>query len=1003
MKKLLAIIAAMLAIINVAHAYDFESGGIYYNITSDNTVAVTFGGEYTDDVIIPEKVTYSDTEYSVTSIGDFAFSGYPSLTSIELPSSLVEIGIMAFYNCSSLINIELPSSVNDIGYYAFYGCSSLINIEIPSSVVSIGVSAFQNCSSLQEISVSEVNENYASVDGVLYNKEVSTLICCPCGKSGDFTVPSSVTSIGYAAFSGCTSLTSIELPSSLKTIGGDAFKGCSSLTSIEIPSSVTSIGNVYPLFNNCTSLQQISVASDNLNFASVDGVLYFKDLSTLICCPCGKSGELSISSSVKYINDLAFYNCTSLTSIELPSSVDYIDYSAFCRCTSLTKVISLNPEPPTLGSDVFESCPIETVYVPADAVTAYQAADDWKNYNIQDVATTGIPSNFEVEGIYYKVTSFTNKNLKVTSGDTEYSGDVVIPEKVAYSGIEFSVTSIGERAFNWCTSLKSIVLPSSVTSIDEWAFYNCRSLTSIELPSSLISIGERAFESCKSLQEISVSEANENFTSIDGILYDKNVSTLVCCPGGKSGEFTVQSSVTTIGNYAFADCGSLTSIKLPSPVTTIGYGAFLYCYSLVSIELSSSLTSIDYYAFCDCRSLTSIELPSSLISIGERPFAGCESLQEIFVSEGNENYTSVDGVLYDKNVSTLVCCPGGKSGTFSVPSSVTSIGNDAFSYCYSLTSIEIPSSVTEIGGFAFRYCSSLVSINLPASLTSIGNEAFLGCRSLTSIELPSTVTKIDYSAFMECRSLTSIELPASLTSIEYSAFNRCESLKTVISLNPEPPTLRYNVFENSPIETVYVPTEAVSAYQSAEGWSEFNIVGMSNVGDEEVPVYVVSDIVEEEGTVQEAREEVSFDFVEYSEVATGQGTATLTREGSSEVVILPAAQIAGEATQARALRVVAADGKDYQVVQPLGNAATAAGNYTIHFPEGYFLLGTQKENSPAFTMSFTVGDMSGITDAIINSADAEYYTLQGVKVQGKPAPGIYICRQGNKATKVVVK
>jgi len=161
--------------------------------------------------------------------------------------------------------------------------------------------------------------------------------------------------------------------------------------------------------------------------------------------------------------------------------------------------------------------------------------------------------------------------------------------------------------------------------------------------------------------------------------------------------------------------------------------------------------------------------------------------------------------------------------------------------------------------------------------------------------------------------------------------------------------------------------------------------------------------LEEEGAVQEAREEVSFNFVEYSEVATGQGTATLTREGSSEVVNLPAAQIAGEAAQARALRVVAADGKDYQVVQPLGNAATADGNYTIHFPEGYFLLGTQKENSPAFTMSFTVGDVSGITDAIINSADAEYYTLQGVKVQGKPAPGIYICRQGNKATKVVVK
>jgi hypothetical protein len=752
MKKLLAIIAAMLAIINVAYAYDFESGGIYYNILLDNSVEVTYQKykeetpSYAGELIIPESVKYSDTEYKVTKIGFVAFYSCTSLTSIEIPESVTEIGMGAFLGCVELTNIGLPLSLSKIDDWAFAECNSLMNIKLPESITTIGESAFQECKSLASIEI-----------------------------------PKLVNEISKQTFYLCISLSSIELPSSLLSIDEFAFYDCSSLTSVEIPSSVTSIEN--DAFSGCKSLTSIDLPS-----------------------------------SLTSIDDYAFYGCSSLTRIELPTSVTSIGDAAFSRCYSLKTVTSLNPEPPTLGESVFYECPIETVYVPSEAIEAYQAADGWKEFNIQDVATKDIPSNFEVDGIYYKVTSVANKTLEVTSGYTNCSGAVVIPEKVTYSNMEFSVTSIGG-----------------------WLFCNCKSLTNIELPSSLTSIGDGAFYGCSSLE----------------------------------------------------------SIKLPTSVTSIGFGVF----------------------------------------------SGCKSL----------------------------------------------------------TSIDLPSSLKTIGGDAFEGCSSLTSIELPSSLTSIGEYTFLECSSLTSIGLPPTLTSIGDWAFKLCTSLETIKLPASVASISSGAFIYCTSLKTVTSLNPEPPTLGEYVFLECPIEAVYVPTEAVSAYKSAEGWSEFNIVGMSNVGDEAVPVYVVSDIVEEEGTVQEAREEVSFNFVEYSEVATGQGTATLTREGSSEVVNLPAAQIAGEATQARALRVVAADGKDYQVVQPLGNAATADGIYTIHFPEGYFLLGTQKENSPAFTMSFTVGDVSSITDAIINSADAEYYTLQGVKVQGKPAPGIYICRQGNKATKVVVK
>jgi hypothetical protein len=177
-------------------------------------------------------------------------------------------------------------------------------------------------------------------------------------------------------------------------------------------------------------------------------------------------------------------------------------------------------------------------------------------------------------------------------------------------------------------------------------------------------------------------------------------------------------------------------------------------------------------------------------------------LQDISVSEANDSYTSFDGVLYNKDISVLECYPAGKSDEFIVPSSVTGIGSGAFGGCTSLASIELPASLTVIGRYAFEGCTSLESIELPASLTTIGDYAFDGCTSLESIELP-----------------------ASLTTIGEAAFYKCESLKTVTSLNTEPPTLGEYVFNNCPIETVYVPNEAVMDYKSADGWNEFNIVG----------------------------------------------------------------------------------------------------------------------------------------------------------------------------------
>jgi hypothetical protein len=205
--------------------------------------------------------------------------------------------------------------------------------------------------------------------------------------------------------------------------------------------------------------------------------------------------------------------------------------------------------------------------------------------------------------------------------------------------------------------------------------------------------------------------------------------------------------VTAIGYVAFWGCTSLTSITIPSSVTVIGDSAFLRCSSLTSITIPSSVMVIDASAFWDCSSLTSITISSSVTVIGHHPFVGCVSLVSITVDSPNPAYTSVDGILFDKNIQTIITYPAGKTArTYTVPSSVTGIHDGAFYHCSSLTSIIIPSSVTAIGDYTFGYCTSLTSITIPSSVTSIGDYAFRDCDSLTTVTL-SQRTQVGQNAF----------------------------------------------------------------------------------------------------------------------------------------------------------------------------------------------------------------------------------------------------------------
>jgi hypothetical protein len=256
------------------------------------------------------------------------------------------------------------------------------------------------------------------------------------------------------------------------------------------------------------------------------------------------------------------------------------------------------------------------------------------------------------------------------------------------------------------------------------------------------------------------------------------------CPSLTSVTFTPTSTLGTIGDYAFISCTSLTSIIIPNSVTSIGDYAFESCTSLTSVTIGNSVTSIGIVAFNFCTSLISIEIPGSVTSIGSNAFSNSTNLTSINVATSNTNYSSFDGVLFNKLQTTLITFPGGKSGSYTIPGSVTSIGDYAFLSCTSLTSIIIPNSVTTIGDYAFESCTSLISVTIGNSVTTIGDYAFNSCSSLGTVTFTptSTLGTIGEFAFFLCGAFTSIIIPASVTSIGSLAFSS-SGLTTVTITN----------------------------------------------------------------------------------------------------------------------------------------------------------------------------------------------------------------------------
>ncbi len=309
--------------------------------------------------------------------------------------------------------------------------------------------------------------------------------------------------------------------------------------------------------------------------------------------------------------------------------------------------------------------------------------------------------------------------LTVVQGDEPYTGYIVIPKSVEVDGQQLSVTAIGQKAFNACLSLSGVKLPGTLRTIGQQAFascprllsislaeglltigdaafYGCRSLTEITIPASVTSIGDEAFVACSSMKAISVAQDNSNYSSLSGVLFSKDRLTLLAYPAGCDDIYSIPSGITTIGPWAFCHCANLEQVSLPSSVRRIGQASFYGCKKLSAICLPAGLSAIGLWAFSECGSLRQVTLPASLEELGEGAFSFCEAMEGIYVEAGNSRFKSVDGVLLTADGTRVVAFPGGREGSYRLPSTVDSIGLQAFYGSNKLRSVTLPENLSTV-------------------------------------------------------------------------------------------------------------------------------------------------------------------------------------------------------------------------------------------------------------------------------------------------------------------
>ena len=694
-----------------------ETEGDYdYRVSSGEATISKYNGT-ASVLVVPSTLG----GYPVTVIGNSAFNGCSSLTSITLPDSLKSVGYNAFYKCQSLTGITIPDSVTiiDDGAFsscsgltsvilgssltqidadAFKNCSSLTSIAIPDSVTSIGNGAFDSCTGLTSITVGSGNAYYTVQDGVLFNKYKTTLVKFPSSDSrAIYTIPDSVTSIAFGAFDSCSNLESVTIPDSVKSIGNSAFYSCKKLTGVEIPYGITSIGD--SAFRDCTGLTSVTIPD-----------------------------------SVTSIGNYTFYRCSGLTNITIPNSVTSIGSWSFYNCENITAL--------TLGN---------------------------------------------------------------------------------------SVESIGNYTFNGCSRLQNITLPDSMKTIGNSAFAGS-GISSISIPKNVTSVGTKIFDATTRLTRIDVDSQNENYSSVDGVFYNKDKTVLINFPNLNAiTDYVMPDTVTDVEAFAAHSCHNIKTLKLSENLVNIGEYAFCWCNGITELILPDKTETIGKYAFSNCNGLEELTIPSSVKNIGENAFNTTSSIKKINYtgtksewnaitiagnndslksavihcsdgliyehdSSAESEYKLVDGVLYSSDMKTLIEYPADKKDKeFVIPGSVTTIAENAFKSEY-LEKVTVSKNVSKIGNDAFKACTNLKSViiedgtalktldnsfsNLPIKDITLGKgievigESALEGTSVEKVVLPETARVIKTRAFANINNNLVVVIPDDVYDIQVNAFVR---------------------------------------------------------------------------------------------------------------------------------------------------------------------------------------------------------------------------------------
>ncbi len=705
---------------------DYEASGEYLAYVAspdDEDENQSYAG--LTSVVIPDTVVFDGIVYTVVGIYDEAFLDCQNLASVTFSNSLRTIGGSAFRGCTGLDSIVIPNGVISIGNDAFNGCSGLASIVLPASRPWIGENAFYGCNNLTLIIATGATEISGSAFSGCDFKAV--------------VIPEGVKIIGQDAFRECHNLVSVSLPSTLETIGNKAFNECA-IDSIVIPASVKTIAD--NAFDNCRRLKTVVFEGAVENFGT--DVFYVCD-----------SLKYNKYGNCRYLGNTAnpyllLIKAEIADSHRINDSTKSIVYRAFSDIWDEIDSLAVPAGVKYIGNYAFEH--VKNLYYKGSAT-----GSPWGAQFVNPVFDGDFIFSGEEKTILAKYTG-EDSEITIPDGVVEIGKYAFENKSITSVTMTNSVKTIGERAFEWCSNLKTVVLSDSLESIGENAFAYCRSLSTTTIPDGVSTIGNYAFENVLDIQYHGTASGSpwgaKTFNAFaDGdFLYSDSTKTEIAKYSGTDSVVTIPAGVTEIGSEAFRDNDYIKTVVMDSALESIANNAFCDCRNLQSVSLNDCLKSIGSYCFANCRNLKEITIPDGVETIDYSAFSdGVQYLYYNGIADGSPwgatfvNPAIENGFVFTDSTKTVLVKYIGTDSLVTIPVGVTEIGTEAFKENQYIKSVVMDSTLESIGDNAFYECPNLQSISLNDGLKTIGWYSFTNCGSLRTVTIPDGVETIRYA------------------------------------------------------------------------------------------------------------------------------------------------------------------------------------------------------------------------------------------------------------------